>query len=76
MGFYFLSLWFLGYRFSSSFLSKLGLILGFGLGSLLATARLLEGCHFFSDGLAAFLIMWYTALIFDLIWLKRKYEKT
>ncbi len=76
MGFYFLSLWFLGYRFSSSFLSKLGLVLGIGLGVLLTIARLLEGGHFFSDGLAAFIIMWYTALIFDLLWLKKKYDRT
>ena len=68
MGFYFLSFWFLGRRYSSKLVLRIGFIFGGCLGVLLTISRVLEGGHFITDGLAAFAIMWYTALILDLIW--------
>ncbi len=70
MGFYFLAFWFLGRRFSLRILSHFGIIVGFGLGLLLTISRVLEGGHFITDGIAACIIMWYTALVLDLVWRK------
>lgn len=68
MGFYFISFWFIGTRWKNRLLSWSGICIGMGLGITLVISRLLEGGHFLSDGLASFVIMWYTSLILDLIW--------
>ena len=72
MGFYFFALAFVGFRYSSRFVSYLGLLLAIGLGVALSFARIAQGGHFFSDAVMAGVIMWYTALFFDFIFFKNK----
>jgi len=65
MGFYFLALALVGIRQKSKPLLYLGILLTAILGSALSVTRLAQGGHFLSDVLAAFIIMWLTALCFD-----------
>lgn len=63
MGFLFLSLAFVGAREKSRFLYVMGIVLGLGGGVLLSYVRMAQGGHFFSDILAAGLLMWLVALV-------------
>ncbi len=68
MGYYFFAFYFLGRRWRNRWLLWSGLSLGLILGGALTISRVLEGGHFFTDGLASFVIMWYTALFLDFFW--------
>lgn len=63
MGFYFFALALVGRYERSKRIYITGMILAWGLGLLLGFARMAQGGHFFSDVLAAALIMWYTPLV-------------
>lgn len=65
MGFYFVSLYFLGRRMRMKWLEKSGLILAFSLGIILAWARMAQGGHFLSDNIVSFVIMIGTAYLLD-----------
>ncbi len=64
-GFYFFTFVFLGRRYRNSFLERAGWILALSLGILISFARIAVGAHFFTDTLAAGLIMWYLAKWLD-----------
>lgn len=65
MGFYFLSLLLVGRRYKNTFLvyTAFGLTLFWGIGLMLV--RIMQGGHFFSDTVAAALIMWEVAFLID-----------
>jgi len=67
MGFYFISLFFLGRRLNKKFLAITGIALTLILTFLLSWARLAQGGHFLSDLLAACVIMWTTAYWLDIL---------
>lgn len=71
MGFYFFSLILVGRRYKSRplYYSGVGLVLFWGIG--LTIVRIMQGGHFFSDTLAAALIMWETAFFIDKLVFKR-----
>lgn len=64
-GFYFFALALVGRRFSNRSVETLGWTLALTLGIALSILRIAQGGHFFSDTIAAALIMWYTALCCD-----------
>jgi len=74
MGFYFLSLYFVGKRYDNKLIYFLGILLTVSLGTALGITRLAQGGHFFSDIIATAAIMWYTALILDTIIHKNKWK--
>jgi len=63
MGFYFFALALVGRLLNKRWLFWLGLLLAFGLGSILSWTRMAQGGHFFSDTLASAIVMWLTAYI-------------
>jgi lipid A 4'-phosphatase len=65
MGFYFFALVVLGKRLRNSWLYYGGLFLALLLGIALSITRMAQGGHFFSDTVAAALIMWLTAVTCD-----------
>jgi lipid A 4'-phosphatase len=65
MGFYFLSLYFIGKRLGRRWIARGGLCITAGLGTLVAWARLAQGGHFLSDIVVSMLIMWMTAYWLD-----------
>lgn len=64
-GFIFFTLFLIGRRMQKDWLKYTGLILGAMLGIGLSLLRIAQGGHYFSDTMAAALIIWLTALIFD-----------
>ena len=66
-GFYFFSLYFIGYSYQKRWLKNLGLALGATLGVLLSFVRIVQGGHFLSDTLFSALIMWETACFVDFL---------
>ena len=65
MGFYFLSLFFVGKRLGRRSISRGGLCITAGLGTLVAWARLAQGGHFLSDIIVSMILMWMTAYWLD-----------
>ena len=61
MGFYFLSLYFVGRHLGRRWISRGGLCITIGLGTLVAWARLAQGGHFLSDIIVSIGLMWMTA---------------
>lgn len=76
MGFYFFALALVGQRENKRYLTWIGFFIAFTLGTSLGIARMAQGGHFFSDVLAAALIMWWTSL--SVCWLvyNDKYRDT
>ena len=60
MGFYFLTLAWLGRRHDSLFWTRAGMISGITLGLILAITRVVQGAHFVSDTVGSAILMWYT----------------
>lgn len=67
MGFYFLSLMLVGKRYQNKILYYFGIGFTVIWGGSLIICRMTQGAHFFTDTLAAALIMWYIALCIDKI---------
>lgn len=65
MGFYFLSICFVGRRIKNHPLFAVGIILTTGLGGSLMVARVAQGGHFLSDVVASLILMWIVALAVD-----------
>ncbi len=65
MGFYFMSLAWLGWKKRSKPLLWSGVALAVGLGFLLSWTRIAQGGHFFSDILGSLLVLWYGVLLSD-----------
>jgi membrane-associated PAP2 superfamily phosphatase len=62
MGFYFFALALVGKHYRSKMVYRLGMALGWGLGSFLGLARMAQGGHFLSDVFVSGLIMWLVSL--------------
>lgn len=71
IGFYYLTLCVLGMRYRSLSLFWIGFALTVIFGGGLFVARIVQGAHYFSDTLAAAIIMWYVALFSD--WLVHRF---
>ncbi len=65
MGFYFLSICFVGKRMKNRPLFAVGFILTVGLGGSLMITRVVQGGHFLSDVVASPIIMWLVASAID-----------
>jgi lipid A 4'-phosphatase len=65
MGFFFISFAIVGRRYKSSLLFYLGIAMTLFWGGSLMMVRIMQGGHFFSDTLAAALIMWEVSLGID-----------
>ena len=65
MGFYFLSLFFVGKRLGRRWIRRGGLCITVSLGTLVAWARLAQGGHFLSDIIVSMGLMWMTAYWLD-----------
>jgi lipid A 4'-phosphatase len=65
MGFYFLSLYFIGKRLRKKYLTLFGAGMALFLGTLLSFVRFSQGGHFFSDSVLSFFIMWQTCYWLD-----------
>ncbi len=65
MGFYFLSVCFVGRRLKSRPLIITGCILTLALGGSLMVTRVVQGGHFFSDVVASLVLMWLVTLAID-----------
>lgn len=65
MGFYFFSFIFLGWRLRKPYVIYLGIALTAVLGTGLSITRMAQGGHFFSDVVAAGIVMWLTAFLCD-----------
>lgn len=75
VGFYYLSLILVGYRYKKSSLISLGIALTTISGGLLFYARIAQGAHYFSDALFAALIVWWVALFADWFVFESKWGK-
>ena len=76
MGFYFFVLCFLGKRHKKHYLYLAGIVAVSIIGGMLGVTRIAQGGHFFSDVIAAAMIMWYGALIIDrLLYRGTKHER-
>jgi len=65
MGFYFLSVCFVGRRTKNRTLYVVGFILTIGLGGSLMVTRVVQGGHFLSDVVASLILMWLVASAVD-----------
>lgn len=65
MGFYFLSFCFVGRRYQSKLLFRIGLFLTLFLGGGLMIGRVVQGAHFVSDVFASAVLMWYVVRLLD-----------
>ncbi len=65
MGFYFINLILLGYRFKHKALKVIGITMTIIFSFLLGYSRIAQGAHFFSDILMSLVITWYAALIVE-----------
>lgn len=65
MGFYFLSIYFVGRRMKNRPLLTVGMVLTVGLGGSLMVTRIVQGGHFLSDVMASFILMWLVAKAID-----------
>jgi lipid A 4'-phosphatase len=75
MGFYFFALAIVAQLECSKKIYITGMTLAWGLGLLLGLARIAQGGHFFSDVLAAGLIMWYTPLVLTTLFYQEPISK-
>jgi membrane-associated PAP2 superfamily phosphatase len=67
MGFYFLTLGLVGWRYRNKTLFFLGIAIAVLFGGTLSIVRIAQGAHFFSDVLSSALIMWCSTLFVDRI---------
>lgn len=65
MGFYFLSLYFVGRRLKKIYLALFGIGMACFMGTLLSFVRFFQGGHFFSDSVLSLFIMWQTCYWLD-----------
>lgn len=70
MGFYFFAVGLLCWRLGYRYLSYLSYLIAFLLGIALSVTRIAQGGHFLSDVLMTALIMWLTAYVCDVIFLR------
>lgn len=75
MGFYYLSVCLVAYRYRNKWLMAAGVALTLSLGMGLSLTRIAQGGHFFSDTLFAALIMWWITLFADWLVFKSKFSR-